>query len=146
MPNAANVLEMLRPNAIWYMDGQDYEGITFIDCEPLSKEEFEAGFAQYDAFKAQQDEAKAAARNVVLERLGLTAEEMAENEKLWREENVDEDTELSANAELRGAGVTAGGMNSDLSGLSGATAPPAPPTDAGAPDAGAAPAGTPPAA
>ena len=78
--------------------------------------------------------------------LGLTAEEMAENEKLWREENVDEDTELSANAELRGAGVTSGGMNADLSGLSGATAPPAPPTDAGAPDASAAPAGTPPAA
>jgi len=56
--------------------------------------------------------------------LGLTAEEMAENEKLWREENIDEDVELSANAELRAAGVTSAGMSADMSALSGASTPP----------------------
>jgi hypothetical protein len=50
--------------------------------------------------------------------LGLTAEEVAENEKLWKEENVDADTILSASAELRSGGVTANNMTSDLSSLS----------------------------
>lgn len=58
--------------------------------------------------------------------LGLTAEEMADNEKLWREENVDEDTHLPANAELRSVGVTANGMGADLGNLGGATTPPVP--------------------
>lgn len=56
--------------------------------------------------------------------LGLTAEEMAENETLWKEENVDEDTSLPANAELRSAGITAAGMGSDMAAVTGATAPP----------------------
>ena len=56
--------------------------------------------------------------------LGLTAEEVAENETLWREENIDTDTNLSANAELRNAGITANGIAGDLDGLSSATAQP----------------------
>ena len=64
--------------------------------------------------------------------LGLSAEEMAENEKLWREENVDEDTSLPANAELRSVGVTANGMGADMSAISGATTPPPEPDAAGA--------------
>jgi hypothetical protein len=62
--------------------------------------------------------------------LGLTAEELAENETLWREENVDTDTNLSASAELRSAGITANGMTGDLSGLSTTAEPP--PTEPGA--------------
>lgn len=65
--------------------------------------------------------------------LGLTAEEIAENETQWKEENVDEDTGLSASAELRSAGVTAGGMAGDLSSLAGSA-----PTDMGG-EAGAEP-------
>ena len=57
--------------------------------------------------------------------LGLTQEEIAENETQWKEENIDEDTSLSANAELRTAGITANGMAGDVSGLS-STAPPPP--------------------
>ena len=56
--------------------------------------------------------------------LGLSAEEMAENETMWKEENVDEDTALPANAELRGAGITANGMAGDMSAMAGATTPP----------------------
>ena len=77
--------------------------------------------------------------------LGMTQEEVAENEKLWKEENIDEDTKLSANAELRGAGITANGLSGELDSVStnapppgmeggmpgeeamGAEAPPAPP-------------------
>jgi len=56
--------------------------------------------------------------------LGLTQEEIAENETMWKEENVDAGTELSANAELRNAGITANGMAGDISGLSSSTPPP----------------------
>ena len=75
--------------------------------------------------------------------LGLTQEEIVENETLWKEENVDEDTELPANAELRSVGITANGMGADMSAISGATATPPPegePGEAAAPaDAGTAP-------
>jgi hypothetical protein len=57
--------------------------------------------------------------------LGLTAEEVAENESMWKEENIDEGTALSASAELRSGGITANNMASDISGL-GDTSPPAP--------------------
>jgi hypothetical protein len=56
--------------------------------------------------------------------LGLTAEEIAENEKMWKEENIDEDIKLSANAELRSAGITAGGIAGDLGGMTDNTAAP----------------------
>jgi hypothetical protein len=74
--------------------------------------------------------------------LGLTTEEIAENENMWEEENIDTDTALSASAELRTAGVTAGGMSGDMGDLSnpqpdpsmtpeGEAAPPVPGGDAG---------------
>jgi hypothetical protein len=57
------------------MQGDTYEGIQFLECEPISKEEFEAGFAKYDAWKAEQDEAKAAKKAALLDRLGITEDE-----------------------------------------------------------------------
>jgi hypothetical protein len=56
--------------------------------------------------------------------LGLTREEIASNETLWKEENIAEDQYLSANAELRSAGITANGMAGDIGSLGSATAPP----------------------
>jgi hypothetical protein len=58
--------------------------------------------------------------------LGLSQEEITENEKLWQEENVDADTTLPANAELRSVGVTANSIGADMSALNGATAEPLP--------------------
>ena len=69
--------------------------------------------------------------------LGLTQEEIVENETMWKEENVDDDTELPANAELRSVGITANGMGADMSSLANATS--APPTE-GEPGTEAAPA------
>jgi hypothetical protein len=58
-------------------------------------------------------------KRFALERfLGLTKEEVTENETLWKEENVDEDQYLSAGSELRGAGITANSMAGDIGGLS----------------------------
>jgi hypothetical protein len=66
-------------------------------------------------------------KRFALERfLGLKKEEIAENERLWKEENIDEDQYLSASSELRGAGITANGMAGDVSSLGSAAVPPAP--------------------
>ena len=47
--------------------------------------------------------------------LGLSAEEMAENETMWREENADNITpNQGSGVQMRGAGVTPGGMQGDL--------------------------------
>lgn len=75
MAKGCDVLEMLIPSGGWEIKGDSYENITFIDCEPITKKEFEAGFAQYDAWKTEQDAAKAAQRQALLTRLGLTEEE-----------------------------------------------------------------------
>ncbi len=57
--------------------------------------------------------------------LGLTSEEISENESLWQEENVDSDVSLSASAELRSQGITANNMSGDISGLESAPIEPA---------------------
>ena len=51
--------------------------------------------------------------------LGLTEEELAENERLWREENDENLTPIpgSAAAEMRDAGISSAGMNADLGGM-----------------------------
>jgi hypothetical protein len=57
--------------------------------------------------------------------LGLTAEELAENEKLWREENVDDDgLTADAKAELRSAGITPAGLAGDMDAIGQAIEPP----------------------
>ena len=79
MTNGADVMEMLIPTGGWIMVGNDYEGITFLECEPITKAEFEAGFAQYDAWKAAQDAqiaADKASATAKLEALGLTADDL----------------------------------------------------------------------
>ena len=49
--------------------------------------------------------------------LGLSQEEIAENQQQWAEENLDASEPISASAELRGAGITPGGMSSDMDSL-----------------------------
>jgi hypothetical protein len=72
--------------------------------------------------------------------LGLSAEEVAENEKFWREENDENLTPVPTDAagEMRGAGVSAAGMSADLGGMEDEAVDP----DAPAPEDGGA--GTPP--
>lgn len=51
--------------------------------------------------------------------LGMTDEEIAENERLWREENDDSYGQEQTNSagEMRGAGITGAGIESDMAGL-----------------------------
>jgi hypothetical protein len=79
MATTQNVLSMLIPNGGYVVRGNEYEGIEFLECEPITKEQFNAGFAQYDAWKAEQDAQAAAAKasaEAKLAALGLTADDL----------------------------------------------------------------------
>jgi hypothetical protein len=57
--------------------------------------------------------------------LGLTKEEVTENEIAWRQENLeDPDNAASAAAELRSAGVTSSGAAADMGAIDSASQPP----------------------
>ena len=75
MARAAEVLRMLLPDGGYVLVGEDFEGLEFTDAKPITKAEFEAGFAKYDAWKAEQDLAKANEKQALLNRLGITPDE-----------------------------------------------------------------------
>ena len=66
---------MLIPSGGWVLRGNDYEGIEFIEATPITKAQFEAGFAKYDAWKAEQDAKAAADKTALLAKLGITPDE-----------------------------------------------------------------------
>ena len=57
-------------------------------------------------------------KRFMLERyLGLSEEEMQENEQMWAEEHADTELAKAEDANLRSVGVSAGGISSDLEGV-----------------------------
>jgi hypothetical protein len=79
MAQAHEVLGMLLPNGGYVAYGDDYEGIQFLECEPITKAQFIAGFSTYDAWKAEQDAQVAAAKSSAeakLAALGLTGDDL----------------------------------------------------------------------
>jgi hypothetical protein len=79
MATGAEVLGMLIPTGGWVISGDDFEAIQFIQATPITKAEFTAGFAEYDAWKAEQDSKAAAdkeAAQAKLAALGLTADDL----------------------------------------------------------------------
>ena len=75
MAKGAEVLRMLIPTGGWVITENDYDSIQFIEATPITKTQFEAGFAQYDAWKAEQDAKAAADKAALLAKLGITADE-----------------------------------------------------------------------
>jgi len=75
MAKSYEVLAMLIPDGGYVQVGETYEGIEFLECEPITKKQYEDGFAKFDAFKAEKDAANAAAKTAILNKLGITAEE-----------------------------------------------------------------------
>jgi hypothetical protein len=76
MAQAYQVLEMLCPEGGWIIVGEDFDNITWVDERPrCTKAQFEAGFAEYDSWKAEQAQAKATQKAALLDRLGITEEE-----------------------------------------------------------------------
>lgn len=75
MAKGYEVLTMLLPQGGWAITGEDWEGVEFFEATPITKKQFTDGFAQYDAWKAEQDAAQASSKAALLDRLGITAEE-----------------------------------------------------------------------
>lgn len=75
MVTGADVLTMLIPTGGWKIIGNDFAGIEFIEATPISKATFDAGFAQYDAWKADQDAKAQSDKAALLSKLGITADE-----------------------------------------------------------------------
>lgn len=75
MAKGSDVLEMLRPEGGWAIAGDEYENIQFIECEPLTKKEFEDGFKVADAWLAEKQRIQNEKRQEILDRLGINAEE-----------------------------------------------------------------------
>ena len=80
MANGGEVLSHLIPNGGWVLYGDEFEGIQFMECEPITKQQFLNGFAAVDAIKAKAETDKAAAKasaQAKLAALGLTNDEVA---------------------------------------------------------------------
>ena len=75
MATGGEVLGMLIPTGGWVISGDEWSGVQFIEATPITEEQFQAGFAQYDAWKAEQDTQAAAAKAALLTKLGITADE-----------------------------------------------------------------------
>ena len=79
MATNSEVLSYLIPNGGYVQIGDTYEGISFIDCEPLTEKQYKYGFAQFDKWQASElkktKESKASAQTK-LAALGLTEEEI----------------------------------------------------------------------
>jgi hypothetical protein len=79
MATGSDVLTMLIPTGGWAIIGNDFDGISFLECKPITKAQFEAGFAKYDAWKAEQDVTAIAAKEAAqakLAALGLTLDDL----------------------------------------------------------------------
>lgn len=77
MASGGDVLFMLCPDAPAVIYGDDYESINWFGNEPaITKKQFDDGFAKFDAWKAKQDADKEAQRQAILDRLGLTVDEV----------------------------------------------------------------------
>ena len=76
MATGGQVLTMLIPTGGWVIYGDDFDSIIYDQgLTPITKKQFTDGFADYDAWKAEQDAAKAAEKASLLDRLGITADE-----------------------------------------------------------------------
>ena len=80
MAKGSEVLDMLLPNGGWTIIDNAFDSIIYDDeVTPVTKAQFDAGFAEYDAWKANKDaqaEATKAAAQAKLAALGLTADDL----------------------------------------------------------------------
>ena len=75
MATGAEVLSMLCPNTEWVIYGDDFDSIQWIKGDPITKADFQAGFAKVDAWKSEQEAKAAADKAALLAKLGITADE-----------------------------------------------------------------------
>lgn len=80
MATGGDVLTFLKPNGGWVIMGDDYDAIHWDEgASKLTRAEFEAGFAQYDAWIIEQETKSLEAKNKAhakLVALGLTVDDL----------------------------------------------------------------------
>ena len=80
MATGGDVMTMLCNGVEYVIYGDDYDSINWFDKPAaITKAQYEAGFAQYDAWKAEQEAEQAAAKasaEAKLAALGLTADDL----------------------------------------------------------------------
>lgn len=75
MATIVDVLNFLRPEGGYVAYGLEFEGIEFIECEPFTKEEFEAAFLAYKVWKTEEEKTKTTEKAALLAKLGITEDE-----------------------------------------------------------------------
>ena len=77
MAKGYEVLNYLIPDGGWYISGDDFAGIQFLECTPITKAAFEAGFAKVDALQVKETAKTQSDKAALLVKLGITADEAA---------------------------------------------------------------------
>lgn len=73
---SSDVMMMLIPSGGWSTIGEDFEGVQFVSCAPITKAQWEQGKLDYPAWKAAKDAAEQASKDAIVATLeaatGLT--------------------------------------------------------------------------
>ena len=78
MTDYAKVLKRRYAGSEWTLDGDDYAGLTWLSDTPKpTKAKLDSLWAEVQQQIADEQTAKVAARQAVLDKLGLTADEAA---------------------------------------------------------------------
>jgi hypothetical protein len=76
MAKGYEVLRMLIPTGGWAIQGNDFDSIVYDEgVKALTKAQFNAGLADYDAWVLEQESIKAIAKTELLAKLGITNNE-----------------------------------------------------------------------
>jgi hypothetical protein len=76
--NKASAIKSLRPNVEWSMSGEDVENIIWHtpNVDSLTEEEVQNEIIRLEQVQKTELDAKAIQKSAILERLGLTEEEL----------------------------------------------------------------------
>jgi hypothetical protein len=76
MTRPNDIIRMLVGNVEFVCRGSNYDDIDWLgNTPPITKEQYEKGFEQYNAWKAEQEAIQAEAKTALLDRLGITEDE-----------------------------------------------------------------------
>lgn len=75
MATSSEVMSMVYPDGGWVAVGEEFEGIQFLECAPITKTAYNKAALEYDAWKLKVKTDKETAKAALLVKLGITAEE-----------------------------------------------------------------------
>ena len=75
MATSSEVMSMIYPNGGYVAVGEDFEGIQFLECPPITKTAYNKAASEYDAWKLKIKTDKEVAKAALLAKMGITAEE-----------------------------------------------------------------------